>query len=403
MHQAYFERKLSQPSTGSNSRSLTPKPFSRMQEDPTKSPERTTTEFSQISTHSPTVSHQKVLTNNNTSFSSSVKAVMKSRDHVLNTDRNRPRNQNPYVYNPKSQNNVSIDIAKMKTSRNHGVITKTEPNAEQENLYVTQINKLHQKMNKLRSDLTQSQERENQYLNKLSNLEKENKSLQLVIEEKEKRIQEISQRSKEDKVRMYQFLTELESHKQTNSDYQGRDDLSTARLSDLCDSSRRLEKGTSLEKGNQTTDGNTLTNCQRCESVTSYCELLINKLEEAEQASKYILKEHNTMKESLMKAKRAENDYIRARSEIEKKTTEIQSDFDKQSQIYQEVITENITVRKTLLDTLDGNSRQSDGNNDVRKSLQMKSKKEQIQPKIWPLPASLKALAGAERLVRASN
>jgi len=403
MHQAYFERKMSQPSTSTTSRSITPKPFSRMQEELTKSPDRINSEYSQLSNHSPTVSSQKNLSNTNTPFGSSSKAAMKAKEQVLHTDRLRNRSQQGYYYNPKNPSSMATDLIRVKSNRNN-VITKTEPSTEMDISYTGQINKLLQKINKLKHDLGQSQEKESLYLSKLSNLESENKSLQMIIEEKEKRIQDITQKSKEDKLRMYQFLTELETYKQNNPEQQCRDDVSTVKLSDLCDSTRKLEKGILLEKGIQTNEASTtLSNCSKCESVTNYCELLINKLYEVEQASKYILKENNAMKDSLIKARKAESDYVRARSEIEKRAVEIQSDFDKQAQVYNEIIAENLAVRKTLKETMENDSVSLQGYPELKKSVQLKNKKENSQQKLFPIPASLKALVGAERLLKAAN
>lgn len=401
MHQAYFERKMSQPSTSTTSRSITPKPFSRMQEDPSKSPDRINSEYSQLSNHSPTVSSQKNLSTTNTPFGSSSKAAMKAKEQVLHTDRLRNRSQQGYYYNPKNPPTMSNDLLRMKATRNN-VITKTEPSTEMDISYTGQINKLLQKINKLKQDLSQSQEKEALYLSKLSNLESENRSLQMIIEEKEKRIQDITQKSKEDKLRMYQFLTELETYKQNNPEQHSRDDVSTVKLSDLCDSTKKSEKGALLEKGIQATEGSSSTPCTKCESVTSYCELLMNKLNEVEQASKYILKENNAMKESLMKARKAESDYVRARSEIEKRAVEIQSDFDKQALVYNEIIAENLAVRKTLKETLENDSVTLQGYPELKKSVQLKAKKENSQ-KMFPVPAALKALVGAEKLLKAVN
>ena len=402
MHQAYFERKMSQPSTGSTSRSLTPKPFARLQEDPTKSPDRINTEYSQFAHHSPTVNSHKNLTAN-ISFLGSSKIASKSREQMLNTERLKNRSQTTQYYNPKNIPNVTTELMRGKShNRSNYIITKTEPSIELETSYASQVNKLLQKINKLKTDLTQSQERENQYLNKLSNLEKENKSLQMVIEEKDKRIQDITQKSKEDKIRMYQFLTELETHKQANSD-QYRDDVSTVRLSELCDSSRKVDKGQALEKGTQTIDGgSSAPGCSKCESVSNYCEYLTNKLNEVDQASKYILKEYNLMKESLMKARRAETDYVKARSEIEKRAVEIQNDFDKQANFYSELVAENFSVRKTLKEAIECNTVALHCSTDQKKLMQNKSNKERSQQKILPVPASLRALVGAERVLKAA-
>lgn len=409
MHQAYFERKSSQPSTTATSRSLTPKPFSRMQEDPTKSPERLHSEYGQINNHSPTVTSQRTLTSTSQIFGSSSKASSKSKEQVLHTDRQRSsRNPPAYYYNVKNTNNISTDLMRGKP-RPQAAITKTEPSSgDLEGNYTGQINKLLQKVNKLKYDLSQLQERETIYMSKLSNLENENKSLQLVIEDKDKKLQEITHKSKEDKLRMYQFLTELESYKKNNAEQQQfRDDVSpattaaTVRFSDYCDSSRKVEKSIGLDKGIQATEGaDIVPTCARCENVNNYCEVLITKLTEADQASRQLLKEHTAMKESLMKARRAETDYMRARCEIEKRATEIKNDFDKQAEVYNEIVAENYAIRTTLKEAMNFDSTKSQGGLDVRKSLQaMKMNKENVQQSsMYPLPSSLRALIGAEKI-----
>ena len=401
MHQTYFEqRKMSQPSTGSTSRSLTPKPYNKAHEDANKSHERLHSEFSQFGNHSPTVSNHRGHSHSNSLMGSSSKVSGKSREQVINTDRLRNRSsQQVQYYNPKNMHNVTTDLSRGKSSRTHYAITKTEPNVDAEINYPSQINKLLEKINKLKHELGQSQERESQYLNKLSNLEKENKSLQMVIEEKDKKLHDLSHKSKEDKLRMYQFLTELETHKQNND----RDDVSTIRLSEFCDSSRKFEKGVALEKGVQTTEsGSQAMECAKCENINNYCEYLMNKLGEVEQASKYLLKENSSMKDTLLKARRAETDYVRARSEIERRALEIQNDFDKQAQVYGEIIAENITVRKTLKDATD--SYNSGGNTtEIKKGIQLKTKQESSKQNFGPVPASLKALMGAERLLKVVN
>jgi len=401
MHQGYFERKLSQPLTGSLAHSMTPKLFSRLKEESAKSPERINTEHAHFAPHSPSVHGQRHSTHNNTFFGSSAKISAKVKEHILNTDRLRNRGQQTY-YNPKSNHNLTTDLMRSKSSRNN-CVTKTEP-ADVELSYASQINKLLQKINKLKYDLGQSQERESQYLGKLANLEKENKSLQMVIEEKEKKMQDVSQKSKEDKLRMYQFLTELEAHKQNNSDKQCWDEVSTVRLSEICDSSRRLEKGFSLDKGIQVIEGtNSLSECPKCQSLTNCYDYLINKLNEADQASRILLQENTTMRESMVKAKRAENDYVKARSEIEKKALEIQSDFDKQGQYYIEINAENIAIRKILKESMEYDSTQSQGYSENKRLSQIKIKKELSQQKIAPVPASLRALMGAERVLKIVN
>lgn len=89
------------------------------------------------------------------------------------------------------------------------------------------------------------QEREAEYLNKVGYLEKENQSLAYMIEEKDKKIHEISKKSKEDKVRIYQFLTEIEAYKEANAELmknRERDRDETVRLSEMSDSLKRSEK-----------------------------------------------------------------------------------------------------------------------------------------------------------------
>lgn len=406
MHQAYFDRKSSQPSTTSTSRSLTPKPFSRMQEDPTKSPERLNSEYGQAHNHSPTVTSQRTLnTSSNNVFGSSSKNSARTKDQVLHTDRQRSRNPPSYYYNPKSTTNVSTESARNKP-RSQCAITKTEPSTvDLEGNYTGQINKLLQKVNKLKYDMGQLQERESLYMNKLANLESENKSLQLVIEDKDRKIQEITQKSKEDKLRMYQFLTELETYKKSNMEQQqSRDDVTTVRLSDYCDSNRKSDKAVTLDKGIQATEGFDATpSCARCEHVNSYCEMLINKLNEADQASRYILKENNAMKESLMKAKRAENDFVRARSEIEKRAVEIKNDYDKQSEVYNEIVAENFAIRTTLKEAMNYDSSSQQSVVDLKKPLQARNNKENLQQQMYPLPSSLRALIGAEKILKAAS
>jgi len=396
---------MSQPSTGSTSRSLTPKPYNRAHEDSNKSHERLHSDLSQYANHSPTVSNHKGHSHSNSLFGSSSKMPGKSREQALHTDRLRNRSsQQVQYYNPKNMHNVTTDLSRGKSNRSHyaATVTKTEPNIDAEINYPAQINKLLEKINKLKHELGQSQEREGQYLNKLSNLEKENKSLQMVIEEKDKRLHDLSHKSKEDKLRMYQFLTELETHKQNNAEQQYRDDVSTVRLSELCDSGRKFDKVT-LEKGVQTTEGGNQTmECAKCENINNYCEYLVGKLGEVEQASKYLIKENNAMKDTLMKARRAETDYVRARSEIERRALEIQNDFDKQAQVYGEIIAENITIRRALKDATDYHSNQ--GTTEAKKGIQLKLKPESSSKQNFnPIPSSLKALVGAEKLLKAVN
>lgn len=374
-----------------------------MQEDPTKSPERLNSEYGQAHNHSPTVTSQRTLNTSTNVFGSSSKSTNKAKDQVLHTDRQRTRNQPAYYYNPKNTTNVSTDSARNKP-RAQCAITKTEPSSgDLEGNYTGQINKLLQKVNKLKYDMSQLQERETLYLNKLSNLESENKSLQLTIEDRDRKIQEITQKSKEDKLRMYQFLTELETYKKNSMEQQNRDDISTVRLSDYCDSNRKSDKAVTLEKGVQATDGaDSIPSCARCEHVNSYCDLLVNKLNEADQAARYILKENNAMKESLMKAKRAENDYIRARGEIEKRAVEIKNDFEKQSEVYNEIVAENFAIRTTLKEVMNYDSSSQPSNVDLKKPLQARNNKENSQ-QMYPLPSSLRALIGAEKISKAAS
>jgi len=215
---------------------------------------------------------------------------------------------------------------------------------------------------------------------------------------------DVTQKSKEDKLRMYQFLTELEAHKQTSSDKSSWEEVSTVRLSELCDSGRRLDKGYSLDKGMQTTEGSSsLTECQKCQSVANSCEYLVSKLAEADQASRILIQENTAMRESMMKAKRAENEYVRARSEIEKKAIEIQSDFDKQGQYYNEITAENMALRKTIKDAMEYDLTQPQGYSENKRPNQAKYRKELSHQKIAPIPASLRALMGAERVLKIVN
>jgi len=406
MHHGYFERKMSQPSTSSVTHSMTPKLFNRLKEESTKSPERMVThEYVHLTSNSPTVSGQRTMTLGNTSTSSSSKIATKVKEQVLHTDRLRTRTPQPTVYyNPKtSQNqptNITIDFTRSKSSRsNNSIITKTEPNDIETN-YTSQINKLLQKVNKLKFDLEQTQERENHHLSRVSNLEKETKTLQMMIDEKDKKIQDLTQKSKEDKLRMYQFLTELETYKQKNQEKQAWDEVSTARLSEMCDSGRRMDK-VMLEKGTQATEASTATNnCSKCAGLKVYCDVLVNKLGEIEQSSRYVIQENTLMRESLGKAKRAENEYVKARTEIERRALEIQNDFDNQGQFYNEIIAENTAVRRVLKEVVDHESLLNQYQPDTRRNGQIKTKKDLAQKKFTPIPASLRALVGAEKIAK---
>ena len=396
----YFERKSSIPLSGSTSRSMTPKQFKRTQDDLNKSPERTYNEFNNLISNSPTVSSQKSLHAQNSSFGSSSKLPTK-KDTPAYTDRYRPR-QSHIPHSIKTTQNVTAEILKLKNHRTHSVVNKTEP-GDIEIGYASQINKLLQKINKLKYDLGQANAKEGLYLEKLSNLEKENKSLHAMIEDKDKRMHEVIQKSKDDKIRMYQFLTELETYKQqnnnnNNSDINCRDDVSTLRLSDLCESNKKPEKPFCLDKGIQASEDDTGSQgCGKCDSVRSYCEMFSNKLADMEQASQYILQENTNMKESLTKAKRAETEYLRARSEIEKKALEIQNDYQKQANAYSEMFAENMTVRRVLKETSE-NAVMSNSYNDIKKTIQKMPKKVPTLHKFGPLPASLRAIAVAEKL-----
>jgi len=402
MHQGYFERKMSQPSTNSITHSMTPKLFNRLKEESTKSPERVTHEYINLTSTSPTISGQRSATLGNASVSSSMKIAAKVKEQqTLNTERLRNKTPQPTIYyNPRvtqtQPHNITIDFTRSKSNRsNNNIITKTEPN-DLETSYTSQINKLLQKVNKLKYDLEQSQQRENQYLSRVSNLEKEMKSMQTVIDEKERKVQELAQTSKEDKIRMYKFLTELETYKQNNPEKQAWDEVSTVRLSELGDSGRRMDKVT-LDKGIQATDTYNITNnCGKCDNLRVYCEYLGNKLLEIEQSSRFMIQENSIMRESLTKAKRAENEYVKARGEIEKRALEIQNDFDQQGEFYNEIIAENSAVRKVLKEVVDHESL-------LNQCQPHKTRKDLAQKKFTPVPASLRALASAEKLSQSNN
>lgn len=406
MHQAYFDRKLSQPTTISNPRSITPKPFSRIFEDSNRSPERLHSEFSQASNRSPTVNRQKTR-NNSGSLGSSLKLASKVRDQVLYTDRSVNRVNHVYNYSGKSPNMFGLDVMRAKSDRNQAV-TKTEPNAELDSSGQTAV--LVQKMNKLKADLTQLQDRESLYLTKLSNLEKENKSLHRLLEEKDAKILEFTQKSNDDKLQIYQLVTELEAYKQPNmkQQYNKYDSAGTAsstlRLSDICDSTRKGDKGPSMDKCIQAIESNnTQSNCSRCESVSNYCEHLMNRLNEVDQDSRNIIKEHNSMKELLLRARKAENDSLKVRGEIEKKVIELQNDLSAQTKFLNEVVAENAAVRKLTAEVSDCSGIiPLQDLTDRRKSWNIQAKNSS-KKSFYPIPASMKALSGAEKVLKVTS
>ncbi len=138
---------------------------------------------------------------------------------------------------------------------------------------MNQVTSMMQKISRMRTEIDNFKERETQYLSKVAQLEKENKNLNGILDEKERKIAEITKRAKEDKVKMYQFLTELEAYKEATAELQknGKEnkDDSVGRLSETNDSVKKVEKPLMVNKNVQCVEEGK--RCEKCERNEVLC------------------------------------------------------------------------------------------------------------------------------------
>ena len=113
----------------------------------------------------------------------------------------------PHHQPTKSAVSASMNHLNLKQLNTTNTPRDTEPSETSpvitESFFLQQVNKMITKINRLKESIKIYHERESDYLNKVNYLEKENKSLMYMVEEKDKKIHEISKKSKEDKVRIY--------------------------------------------------------------------------------------------------------------------------------------------------------------------------------------------------------
>jgi len=395
MQQHWADRKGNLFANTPNTRSLTPKLGSSWRDELERTPERLKTDISQILSYTPSSSfHQKKLSG----LSSTLTPKQTSKVIESSNSGEKLRTHK----SQKSQHNLSntyhgTSLTQMKTkplNNNNPFQGNTSP-TNNENNYLNQVNIMIQKITKLKQELDVSKEKENQCMIKLSNLEKENKSLLVLLDEKEKKIQEITRKAKEDKIKMYQFLTELEAYKEANREREK--DESTVRLSEIADSLKKAEKPMTISRCIQTIEEG-IVPCPKCQALNSYTEILLQRMSEIEENTRLVMEEYNQMKEMLEGTKKSEINYAKAKSEFESKYSELQKqlaqqekEIAQQANICSQLAAENTTIRANLCSLLEDNS-------------SVPIAKKSTSNKIAScLPSTLKALIYSERLLNSQT
>jgi hypothetical protein len=291
-----------------------------------------------------------------------------------------------------SSSNISSHIKMRNNENDEPHFNATMANQNLENNYMGQINKMIEKISRLKKDVERHQEKEAYYLSKMASLEKENRSLQLLVEDKDKKIQEILRKAKHDKLKMYNFLKEFEAYKERTLEQETRDLRIDNFINSGGDTYRGLEKPTQANRMVQT-DDLPPEPCIECETFRTQSEYLMKKMTQLEESSKALLQEYNQMKNELEETRRNNANYIRICNDSEKKFKELQKSFNKQNNINIEVVSENSLIRSALHSLSE----------EIGCCSSMPSKKDKKQNySTHPLPACLKAIMFSEKLCSAA-
>ena len=308
----------------------------------------------------------------------------------------------------KSQSATKLRI---KTPAQSSQIT-TLPTEYEEINYRDKIGKFVQKINKLQSELDLYQEKEIHYLSRMSNLEKENRSLHMTLEERDKKIQELIKRSKEDKSKLFHFINEMEN---MNSDGLLKDESIVKLLETLDHKSN--DRQSILSKGTQTIDidfdvPKVQIDCSKCEIIVSYCEFLSRKLSEIEESSKYVLNNYQSLKGKFDETKKAEESYIKACSDFETKYYEAKKVLTEKNKNLNESEAELQMIRSILsnmtnevqnfsqpssMRSFQKSSIKSNLNSNISQNLSTKNVYNN-EPSMHPIAGALKAIACANRI-----
>lgn len=218
----------------------------------------------------------------------------------------------------------------------------------------------------------------------------------MVIEDKDKKIQEIMKKSKEDKVKMYQFITEFEAYKE-NAEKEKAKNESTLKIYEAESQKSKESISTSppkpvmIDRCLQMSDDEASLSCPNCAQIRDECNQLQNKLHDIEEATSFVLKEYDDMKQMLEETKKGGMSFMKACHDSEQKYNELQKNFQKQSTICSQILAENSLIRSSLSSISEPKlfeTRADKHTNKVRKVLSRDD----------PIPSCLKALGIAERI-----
>lgn len=396
MHGQWFEKKSNNIFNAPNTRSLTPKINPSWREETERTPERIKTEYSPVLSFSPAPNLQQK--KNSGTINPTSKALSKiseingSIDKLKAQKQQKSPNQLSKTYVQQGINHhLKTKLINTNNSiSNSQIQTNTSSDmGNNENNYLNQITIMMQKIVKYKQEIENFKEKENQYNTKLAALEKENKSLYSTIEDMEKKMQDIQKKAKEDKVKMYQFLTEIETYKEQNAELQKKKEKeeNVPKLPEFAEP-KKPEKAVTISKCIQTIE-NVTQSCQKCEVANNQCQLLVEKLFEIEESSRQVIEDYNLLKQNLDNARKQETGLNKMRSEMEGRYKEMQKEITKQNLLCNTILAENSALKNTITLISDDT---------ITQSSPIKNKEAPPQNKISYVPSCFKALSYGEKI-----
>ena len=120
----------------------------------------------------------------------------------------------------------------------------------------------------------------------------------MLVEEKDKKISEIMKKSKDDKLKMYNFIQEFETYKE-NAERDKHKSESTVKLYEA-DSTKSRDhiKPLMMDRCIQADDG-PAESCRNCVSVQNQCDYLVEKLSETQDMATELMNDYEKLKMEL--------------------------------------------------------------------------------------------------------
>lgn len=277
-------------------------------------------------------------------------------------------------------------------------------NQSQSNMYLNQVNNMLLKVNKMKEELDAMQEKEKQYAQKLARMEKENRSLQAQMNEKDKLILELTSKIKMSSITRHNTTsTDAET---TTANLETKGTVHEYSVGDRAESGGFGRPDSSglkfmVNKGLQVTLDSK--GCSTCGFYSQQCDWLTERVCEVEKASKELIDKYNKIKKQVEGHKKTEEQFLKDYGAIESHLNKFEKEINSKNEINNELKAELTAYRKFFQQAIFENKTALPTGYFQKYSGQKNARNEQnrLQPRkmkaIHPVPAFLKAISVSEK------